>query len=247
MRFVTRFREEIKFTTPENEIFFISVKPFWPGVWPLILSEVIFSFFEIGVDAVSFIAVCATIAFFTLLYLKIVYQPRRFYELLLAHHCTLCEPQTKRIEDHLNRAVVRGMSLSIMLFIVLYYVPVLLPLVFKISFLSAGVFGAFGVIVIAGVYYDTMRQIKFFHKLAKLPVKEWSLLNVTCDEAESEVKKACLRGHGIMTEINPSHFSWGLPIRTVASGYFLYVPSPARAEALAILETLQSVWREKAV
>ncbi|MDD5745967.1 MAG: hypothetical protein PHO30_01755 [Candidatus Omnitrophica bacterium] len=246
-RFVTRFREEIKFSTPENEIFFISVKPFWTGVWPLILAEIAFSFTTVSLNLVSFAAVCLTVIFFSLLYVKIIYQPRRFYELLLSHHCRVCEPQEKSIEDHLNQAVVRGVVLSSMLFITMYYVPVLLPLLSNVSFMSAGIFGAFGIILPIGLYYDIARQVKFYKKLSILPVKKWRLLNIAQEEAEAEVKKACLRGHGILTEIRPSHFSWGLPVRTVASGYALYVPIDNITEAIHILEELRTTWREKAL
>ncbi len=244
---ITRIVNKIDLCTDNKENFHISIRPVWMGIWPLIIAEIVFSYLEVSFDAASFLMVSSTIIFFTLVYAKIIYQPRRFYEIILAHKCKIKEAGSKKIVDSLNASIRKTIILSAVLFIAIYYLPVILPLLLKISFLSAGVFGTFGLIILVGVYHDIKRQLKFFRKIRSLPLKQWSLLDVASDETEAEVKKACLRSRSIMSEIKPSHFSWGLPIRTVASGYYLYVPLEDKIKAEQMLEQAQKEWRSKSV
>ena len=246
-RKATRFLKKIELCTDEDEKFFISIRPFWISICPLIIAEIIFSFFEISFNIFSFICVSLTIIFFTLLYARIIYQPQRFYELILTHKCRLDRARDKKIVDYLNISVLQTTALTAVLFIIIYYLPIVLPLLLNISFISAGIFGTFGLIVLVGVYYDIKRQLKFFRRIGSLPLKKWSLLNVANDETEAEIQKACLRSQGIITEIKPSHFSWGLPIRTIASGYCLYVPHEDKVKADSVLEQRQREWQEKSI
>lgn len=246
-RKITRFLSKVELCTNEDENFFISIRPSWMGIWPLIITEIVFSHFEVSFDVISFMAVALTIIFFTLLYAKIVYQPRRFYELILSHGCKINKTKTRKIIDYLNSSILRTIILSVIIFIMIYYLPIILPLVLNISFMSAGIFGTFGLIILVGVYYDIKRQVKFFRRIRSLPLKEWSLLNIAFDETEAEIKKACLRSRGIMAEIKPSHFSWGLPVGTVASNYYLYIPLEDKNKAEKIIEQIAVEWRNKAL
>ncbi len=246
-RKVTRIVNRIDMCTENNEHFHISIRPVWMGVWPLIITETVFSYFEVSFDLASFAMVLIAIIFFTLVYAKVIYRPRRFYELILAHKCKIKESQNKKIIDYLNASITKTITLSVILFVAIYYLPVALPLILKISFMSAGIFGAFGLIVLVGVYHDIKRQLKFFRKICSLPSKQWTLLDIAIDETEAEVKKACLRSRSIMNEIKPSHFSWGLPIRTIASGYYLYVPLEDKVKAEQLLEQTQQEWLNQSI
>ncbi len=246
-RKITRSVNKIELYTDNNEHFHISIRPVWMGIWPLIITEIVFSYLEVSFDAASFFMVLITIIFFTLIYAKIIYQPRRFYELILAYKCKIKEARSKKIIDHLNTSITKTIILSAILFIAIYYLPVILPLLLKISFMSAGIFGAFGLIILVGLYHDIKRQLKFFRKIRSLPLKQWSLLDIASDETEAEVKKACLRSRSIMSEIKPSHFSWGLPVRTAASGYYLYVALEDKIKAARTLEQTQKEWRSKSL
>ncbi|MBU4304425.1 MAG: hypothetical protein KJ893_02190 [Candidatus Omnitrophica bacterium] len=247
-RKITRFRKKIELSTHEGgEKFFISVRPFWSGVWPLIIAEAVFSMFEFYLKGSSLFAVAATIVFFSLLYVKAVYNPRRFYEQVLSHNCRSCEQQGKRIEDFLNHAVLQCVLLSALLFGVIFSLPLLLPFILNVSFLSAGIFGSFGLVMLVGMHYDIARQVKFYQRIKRLPIQEWWRLDVARDEAEAEVKKACLRSHGVMTEIRPSHFAWGMPVMTIASGYSLFVPTENVDMARQLLEKMQAAWKEKEI
>lgn len=246
-RRITRIVNKIELCTDNDEHFHISMRPVWMGVWPLIITEIVFSYFEVAFNVGSFFMVMITIIFFTLVYAKIIYQPRRFYELILGHRCKIKEAKDKKIIDHLNASITKAIILSAVLFIAIYYLPVILPLLLKISFMSAGIFGTFGLIILVGVYHDIKRQLKFFRKIRSLPLKQWTLLDIASDETEAEVKKACLRSRSIMNEIKPSHFSWGLPIRTIASGFYLYVPLEDKEKALQVLEQIQKEWRNKSL
>ncbi|MCK4994063.1 MAG: preprotein translocase subunit SecY [Candidatus Omnitrophica bacterium] len=246
-RKITRIVNRVELCTDNNEHFHISIRPVWMGVWPLIITEIVFSYFEVSFDISSFFLVLITIIFFTLVYAKIIYKPRRFYELILAHNCKIKETKSKKIIDYLNASITKTIALSAVLFVAIYYLPVILPLLLKISFMSAGIFGTFGLIILVGVYHDIKRQLKFFRKIRSLPLKQWSLLDIASDETEAEIKKACLRSRSIMNEIKPSHFSWGLPIRTIASGFYLYVPLEDKIKAEQVLEQTQKEWRNKAL
>ncbi|MFH1092522.1 MAG: hypothetical protein V1739_00030 [Candidatus Omnitrophota bacterium] len=246
-RKITRIVNRIDLCTENNEYFYISIRPVWMGIWPLIIAEIFFSYFEVSFNAVSFFMFLITIVFFTLVYAKIIYQPRRFYELILAHKCKMKEVKSKKIIDYLNASITKTIALSAILFIAIYYLPVILPLILKISFMSAGIFGTFGLIILVGVYHDIKRQLKFFRKIRSLPLKQWSLLDIVSDETEAEIKKACLRSRSIMNEIKPSHFSWGLPIRTIASGYYLYVPFEDKIKAVQVLEQTKTEWMSKSL
>ena len=246
-RKITRSVNRIELCTDNDEHFHISIRPVWMGIWPLIITEIVFSYFQVSFDVGSFIMVLIALIFFTLVYAKIIYQPRRFYELILAHKCKIKEAKNKKIIDYLNASITKTITLSAILFIAIYYLPIILPLLLKISFMSAGIFGAFGLIILVGVYHDTKRQLKFFRKIRSLPLKEWTLLDVASDETEAEVKKACLRSRSIMNEIKPSHFSWGLPIRTIASAFYLYVPLEDKIKAEQVLEQTQKEWRSQAL
>jgi len=246
-RKITRYLKKIELCTSEGENFSISIRPFWMGIWPLIATEIIFSHLELPLNIGLFLSVCAAIIFFTFLYAKIIYQPRHFYELILKHGCKIQKANSKKIVDHLNYATLRAAILSIFLFIAIYYLPVMLPMMLKVSFISAGVFGTFGLIILVGAHYDIKRQAKFFQKIRSLPLKQWSLLNTAADETEAQIQKATLRGFGIMTEIKPSHFSWGLPIRTAASGYYLYVPYEDKIKAAKLLKDIELDWKSRTV
>ncbi|MBU1087236.1 MAG: hypothetical protein KKD05_06935 [Candidatus Omnitrophica bacterium] len=246
-RYVTLFNCKIEFCSADEEKFFVRIRPLWVGVWPLIITEQIMSFFKISLNAFSFLTVLLACAAISFLYAKIIYQPRRFYEVLLARNCKAHKNQKKMIEDNLNQAMVYCICLSLTLFMVMYYLPIILPSGLKISFLSSSMFGAFGIIVLVGLFYDINDQIKFFKKIYNFPEMNWQFLSIAQDEVHAEVEKACLRSHGIMTEINPSHFNWGMPIRTVASGYSMYVPEKDKLRALSIIKKIKSDWHEKSI
>lgn len=246
-RYVTLFCRKIKFCTNDEESFFIKIRPFWIGVWPLVITEIALSFLEISLNLFSFFTVLLTCACVSFLYAKVIYQPRRFYEVLLARKCKSHKNQEKKIEDRLNHAMIHCVCLSVGLFMVMYYLPVILPLGLKISFLSSGMFGVFGLIVLVGLFYDISEQVKFFKKCRSFPDRNWQLLTCAYDEVHAVVEKASLRSHGIMVEIKPSHFVWGLPIRTVDSGYSLYVSDKDKAKALSIIKRLKADWKEKAI
>ncbi len=246
-RYVTLFNRKIEFCASDDEKFFIRIRPLWIGVWPLIITESILSFFDISLNILSFFTVVFTCAAASFLYAKIIYQPRRFYEVLLARKCKAHKNQGKMIEDALNQAMIYCICLSVCLFTSMYYLPIILPKGLKISFLSSGLFGAFGIIILIGLFYDILAQIRFLKRIHKFPDMEWQFLAIAQDEVHAEVEKACLRSHGIMSEINPSHFNWGMPIRTVASGYSLYVSKKDKSRALSIINRVKAEWHEKSI
>ncbi|MFH2137580.1 MAG: hypothetical protein ABII88_03615 [Candidatus Omnitrophota bacterium] len=248
VRAATVYVKKLSLKTHTGEEFTISVRPYWVGVWPLIIAELFLSFFKISLDWTSFIIICFVIAFFALAYVKVVYQPRWFYELILPYECITCDEKKQRLIDVLNNTVFPCTGFAFVLLLLLYYFPVVLPFALKVSFVSSGIFGAFGVIVLIGVCYDIFRQIEFFRKIRQYKdVKKWSLLIIARDESEAEVKKACLVSHGIITEVKPSHFIWGLPVRTAASGYYVFVPHEKIKEAAQILKELKNAWTAKAI
>ncbi|MCP4650572.1 MAG: hypothetical protein GY853_10910 [PVC group bacterium] len=245
---VTGFLKKLTLQTHKNETFSIPIRPIWVGVWPLILAEAVLSFFELPVGWTSFFVIGITIAFSTLLYLKVVYQPRRFYELILPYKCLSCSDQSKRVVDVLNNAIIPCIAVSLLLFFAMYSLPLILPFTLRLSFMSAGIFGAFGLIILVGVCHDISRQLQFFQAAKQnTSVKQWCLLGTAFDEAEAEIKKACLQSHDIYAEVKPSHFYWGLPIRTAASGYYMYVSADQYEQAKQTLKELRSAWREKAI
>ncbi|MFH1460670.1 MAG: hypothetical protein ABIG64_09930 [Candidatus Omnitrophota bacterium] len=244
---VMRFKRKIKFLSYREENFSIAIRPFWVGVWPLIMAEVVLSFFGLVLNWNSFFIICLTIICFNFLYLKIIYDPRRFYELILAYKCKLKSRGFNTIEDALNNAVLITAFLSIFLFIAMYFLPILLPLKLKVSFISAGIFSAFGIIILIGVQYDIEEQIRFFRKIKSFPVKKWVLLSRMISETEAEIKKATLNNCQIIAEIKKSHFYWGLPINTVGSGYYLFVPADQNDQAQVILAQLHKDWIQKAI
>ncbi|MFH1063299.1 MAG: hypothetical protein V1747_10535 [Candidatus Omnitrophota bacterium] len=246
-RYVTLFCQKIEFCTSDDEKFIIKIRPIWISVWPLIITQAILSFFEISLNLFSFLAILFICAFVSFLYAKVIYQPRRFYEVLLARKCKAHKSQKKMIEDSLNHAMIYSVCLSLLLFMVMYYLPIILPFGLKISFLSSGMFGAFGVIILVGLFYNISDQIKFFKRIYSFPETDWQLLTISYDEVHAEVEKACLRSHGIMAEIKPSHFNWGLPIQTVASGYSIYVSNQDKSKALSIIKRLKTDWQAKAI
>jgi preprotein translocase subunit SecY len=246
-RYITSFCYRIDFCTPDDQQFHINIRPIWIGVWPLIITEITLSFFEISLNFYSFFTVLATCAFISFLYAKIIYQPRRFYEMLLARGCKSKKNQKKKIEDCLNNAMVYCICLSIALFMVMYYLPVLLSAGLKVSFLSSAMFGPFGLIILVGLFYDISRQVRFYKKLSHYPKKKWELLTVANDEVYAQIEKAFLRSQGIAAAVRPSHFSWGLPIRTIASGYALYVDYQDREKALSIIDDLQAKWQSRSI
>jgi len=246
-RFITRYTKKVELYTHENKKFSILVRPNWIGIWPLIIIEVIFSFFKIQLGWSMFLLVPLALLIFTLCYVKIIYQPRRFYELILKYKCRAKLDKKIRIEDILNHAVLKCVGFACMLFLVIYYLPLLLPLATGISFISAGIFGTFGIIILIGVYYDMRHQLEFFEKIEQSAASDWRLLNIAYDEPEAEIKKACLDSHGIMAQIKPSNFSWGLPIKTVVSNYQIFVPEQKLKEANQVFEELKVVWQEREI
>jgi len=246
-RFITRYTKKVELYTHENKKFSILVRPNWIGVWPLIITEVIFSFFKIQLGWSMFLLVPLVILVFTLCYVKIVYQPRRFYEFILKYKCGAKSDKKRRIEDILNHAVLKCVGFACMLFLVMYYLPLLLPLATGISFISAGIFGTFGIIILVGVYYDMMQQLEFFEKTEQSAASNWRLFNIAYDEPEAEIKKACLASHGIMAEIKPYHFNWGLPIKTAVSNYQIFVPAQKLKEANQVFEELKVVWQGREI
>jgi len=246
-RYVTLFNRKIEFCASDDEKFFIRIRPLWIGIWPLIITESTLSFFDISLNILSFSTVVFTCAAASFLYAKIIYQPRRFYEVLLARKCKAHKNQKKIIEDALNQSMIYCICLSLCLFTSMYYLPIILSKGLGISFLSSGLFGAFGIIILIGLYYDIIAQIKFLKKINKFPDMDWQFLVVAHDEVHAEVEKACLRSYGIMSEINPSYFNWGMPIRTVASGYSLYVSKKDKSRALSIINKVKDEWHEKSI
>lgn len=247
VRYITLFYKKIEFCAADDEKFIIKIRPLWISVWPLIITEVLISFFEISLNLVSFMVVLCTCAFVSFLYAKVIYQPRHFYEVLLARRCKAHKNQKKMIEDGLNHAMLHSICLSLVLFMVMYYLPIILPFGLNISFLSSGMFGSFGVIILVGLFYDINEQMKFFKRIHSFPETDWQLLTIAHDEVHAEVEKACLRSNGIMVEIKPSHFNWGLPIQTVASGYLIYVSNKDKSKALSIINRLKIEWKSKAI
>jgi preprotein translocase subunit SecY len=246
-QYITLFCRKIEFCTFTDEKFFIRIRPLWISVWPLIITEATLSFFKISLNLFSFFTVLLICAFISFFYAQVIYQPRNFYEILLARKCKAHRNQKKMIEDNLNQAMIYAVFLSLILFMVMYYLPLILPLGLKVSFLSSGMFGAFGVIILIGLFYNVRDQIKFFRRIYSFPETNWQLLTIAQDEVHAEVEKAHLRGHGIMAEIKSSHFNWGLPIRTVCSGYSIYVSSLDRSKALSIIKRINQDWQAKAI
>lgn len=244
--FVTKFSKKLELFTQTKEKFYIHIQPYWAGVWPVVITEAIFSIFKISLDWLSFSVITLAILFFALFYAKIVYQPRRFYELILTHLCKTNLPPAKKLEDYLNSAVFQVLGISFVLFVFIYYLPLWLPFLLEVSFISAGVFGSFGAIILFGIGYDLFRQAEFYQKIKQNSQNNWSLVHVAFDEQEAEIMRWCLKSHGVMAEVKPSHFYWGLPIRTAASGFYLYTPSQKATEARQILERLEQAQKEKA-
>ena len=246
---ITEFAKYIQLQTSPNKTFSIAIRPLWMGVWPLLITEVFLSFFQMPVKLNVLVMISMIVAFFTLLYAKIIYQPRRFYELMVPYKCVTCTMEKKRLVDVLNNAVVPCIGMSFALFLMLYYLPIALPFLLNISYVSAGVFGVFGIVIIIGVFHDITQQLQFFKNIRKQHDENihWRLLGVARDETEAYVKKACLNGQGIKCEIKPYHFSWALPIRTAASSYYMLVPQEMRKEAALILKQLKENWQEKLI
>lgn len=232
--------------TAEQQDFFISIRPYWTGVWPLLFAESVLATSELPLTVVAAGMVLLVIAFFSLLYVKLVYRPRRFYELILSHQCRMCAADKKHIEDCLNHAVMRCVSVSMVIFAGCYFLPVLMPLTFKVSFMSAGILGAFGVPVIVGLWQDISRQMVFYRAVNAAPEQQWTLLDIADDESEAEIVSAYLRGKGIPGHILPSHLSWGMPIHTAASDYRLFVPQTMREKAQVLVQNLRAQWHESA-
>ena len=241
IRLLSRRAVQVPFATHAGEQFVITMRPEWVGVWPVIMGEAILSMFGVSLSLYAMLGMAVIIVFFNLLFFKIVYQPRRFYEAILEHHCVAVNmsDSRQRIEDMMNQAALRSIVLSTTLLLAMYFLPLLLPFCCGISFLSAGMFGTFGVIILSGVVDDIAAQARFFRAIRGYPLQEWKMVQAWHDEPEAQIQAACLHSHGVTVLLKPSHFIWGLPIGTVASQYALYVPAGQVTQARTVLEQLR--------
>ncbi|MFH2144983.1 MAG: hypothetical protein ABII75_03030 [Candidatus Omnitrophota bacterium] len=244
---LTVFSKKIELISENQDKFIMHIRPSWSGVWPLIIVEVVLSVFSITLNDSIFWAIPLIIILSSLLYLKIVYQPRWFYELILAHGYRAAGFTNKRIADVLNHYSVSCAILSGVLFSLIYYLPLLMPLVLNIPFVSTAIFGAFGLIVLIGMAENMKEQSAFYKIIQSHPKKSWSLLFVYSDESQAQIQKAYLNSHNICAQVKPSHFIWGMPIRTAVSGYYLYAPTEEKLKAENMLKDLMDCWRQKEI
>lgn len=85
------------------------------------------------------------------------------------------------------------------------------------------IFGAASIFPFVGICYDLIKQLEFFRSRRDAGAVKWTVCYVAFDEIEAELKKGFLEGRGIAALIEPSRFTWGLPIRTAVDRYRIHV------------------------
>lgn len=85
--------------------------------------------------------------------------------------------------------------------------------------------------IVVSFILELFNQIAFFREKSNSGKIAWTLYETTLDLTEAELKRHELEQRGIPVLIQPLKFTWGLPIKTFADQYRIYVPLDKKEEA----------------
>jgi preprotein translocase subunit SecY len=136
-----------------------------------------------------------------------------------------------------NRFYIEFEQLT-MFIAVMMIVMVLLPdAVIALSggyYTFASFFAIGGFLIVFGAMFDMMENLKA--KMMRTETGcEYLSLTVT-DEIEVSIKKCFLESNGISCVLEPLRFTWGLPVKTAADEYRLYIAESDAARASELLK-----------
>jgi len=182
----------------------------------------------------SYSAACALMTFFfTYLYTAIVFSSRRTAALMSKFKCRFIEDNPSANPDsYLERAVSRYIPLTALFLIAVTSAPGLIAGMFGISYSVTRIMGGAYLLIIIGVLYDIKCQIDaYLQRRDSGHGDDWTVTDVSWDEIEAEIKRGFLGTRGIPCVVEPSRFTWGMPIRTAVDEYRLWVTSDRVREA----------------
>lgn len=113
---------------------------------------------------------------------------------------------------------------------------VLLPVIWLSGgyYMFVSLFPIGGFFIVFGAMFDMMENLKA--KIMRTETgREYLSLTVT-DEIEAAVKKCFLESNGISCVLEPLRFTWGLPVKTAADEYRLYIAESDAARASELLK-----------
>lgn len=162
----------------------------------------------------------------TFVYAMVVFDSKRVFDMIQKYGFSLDnKPEEKSIDD-LDDNVSKVLFITGFFLLGMYLVSNL-----KRVFPNVPNFDIILLLLIVGVFFDLIEQVKFYIDKLTSDIKNWQQCEISGDEIEAEIKSHYLKSQGIPTLIEPLRFSWGMPIRTIVDEYRIYVPGDKLAEA----------------
>lgn len=196
-------------------------------------AEKLASFFLVGWTAL--ILKTLLLFGFTYFYTWIVFSPR-WAATMAKRYGYPGKPDNQTGLRELLQEEKRRLVLLVGLFLLaVSYLPEMIQRYLGLPYYATHIFGGTGLLVIAGVFFDLLKQLEFFRKRSESGIMDWSVCYTAFDEIEASIKSGYLARNGIPALVEPLRFTWGIPIRTAVDQYRIYTPSDRALEARDLL------------
>jgi len=129
-----------------------------------------------------------------------------------------------------NLAIIIGSILALLVIL-----PRACDWFLKTPFILSSLFGASFLILGVGAVFSLLKQMEAKLIMAEAANQKWVICYTALDEIEATIKQAYLKDNGIESVIEPSRFTWGMPIKTIIDEYRIWVGEEGLARAKELL------------
>jgi preprotein translocase subunit SecY len=177
--------------------------------------------------------------FCTYVYASIIFKPPYVQNLLQKYNFTYKSTEGKDPIGFLDGSLSKLLIITAVVLFILSKIPsLLIGLLSPRSSMGVVAYfvSTFGILMLAGVFFDILSQLEFFYKKNKASNKHLTVAYVAFDEIEAKIKSEYLKGKGINALVEPLRFTWGMPIRTAIDQYRIYTPAKDVTKARKLIE-----------
>jgi len=168
----------------------------------------------------------------TYLYAPLVFKPRYLIDLMKKYGYAPSEGKEPDFHNHLRITFLKLLAVTGLFLAGIAVLPDLVIALLRIPPRIAGVIGGMQLLVIVGVFSDTVRQLVFLKEKRE---SDWAVAYTAFDSIEATIKAKYLKGRGIHALVEPLRYTWGMPIRTIVDQYRIYTPTNKRDEARSLI------------
>ena len=192
--------------------------------------------------SVTYFIIQGVLLFFcTYVYASIIFKPAYVHNLLQRFNFSLKSTEGKQPTEYLDDQLSKILIITVIFLFVSVHMSTFLRNLLSVE-ISGGtvvrleVISVIGLLVLVGVFFDILSQLKFFYQKSKASSKNMMVAYIAFDEIEAKIKSEFLKGKGIHALVEPLRFTWGIPIRTAIDQYRIYTPAKDVKKARKLIE-----------